>query len=271
MCATIVLIAVVLCAGVGFLTEPAAQAKATIALVTPPAKSVVAPGVQGDASMARYTAQRAAFIKSDALLKQVAASLKRDDLTKLRRQISATPSTTSNTISISAEAGSEAEARSIASATISAYRSLTAKDVQRRTDAAVNSINASALGVAAAGANGAVAPDSVARAMSQLAIDASEIRVASATFGDGVESVITPRADATRRPSLSLREAALGLVLGLFLAATAAWIRADREDSAEVAEEAAKARIRERLGPTAPTETGVYDAVAREYVSARGH
>src|SRR5207302_1845654 len=107
------------------------------------------PGVQGDASLARYTAQRAAYVTSDAVLHSVAANLHRNDITQLRRDISATPSSSSNTIVIVAEAGTSREAVQLASATVAAYRSTTAQDVKRLTDAAIKSINETSLRVMA--------------------------------------------------------------------------------------------------------------------------
>jgi succinoglycan biosynthesis transport protein ExoP len=231
--AAIVSVMVLLSVGVGFLAQPRAQAKATIALSSPPAKSVLAPGVQGDASLARYTAQRAAYVTSDAVLRSVAASLRRDDITKLRGDISATPSTSSNTIVIVAEADTDREAVQLAAATIAAYRSETAQEVQRLTDAAITSIEASSLRVQAG--TGATSGKSIPTTVSQLSVEASEIRVSSALFGDGVDFVAAPRADAVTRPSIPLREGALGLVLGLLLAATVAWIRADRTRAPEIA------------------------------------
>jgi succinoglycan biosynthesis transport protein ExoP len=224
--AAIVSVVVLLSVGVGFLAQPrGAQAKATIALSSPPAKSVLAPGVQGDASLARYTAQRAAYVTSDAVLRTVAASLRRSDITKLRRAISATASTSSNTIVIVADADTDREAVQLAAATVAAYRSETTHEVQRLTDAAIASIAQSSRRVQADASAGS---KSISTTVSQLAVQASEIRVSSALFGDGVDFVAAPRADAVTRASIPLREAALGLVLGLLLAATAAWIRADR-------------------------------------------
>ena len=143
MSAAIVAVMVVLSVGVGYVTQPRAQAKATIALASPPAKSVLAPGVQGDASLARYTAQRAAYVTSDAVLRTVAASLHRKDITQLRHDISATPSSSANTISIVAEADSGREAVQLATATVAAYRSKTLEEVQHLTDAAIASIDES--------------------------------------------------------------------------------------------------------------------------------
>jgi polysaccharide biosynthesis transport protein len=217
MSAVIVIAMVGLSVGAALLVAPRAQAKATIALATPPANSVLAPGIQGDASLARYTAQRAGFVTSDAVLTALAESLGRDDITTLRRDLSASASSTSNTIVITGEADNAEDAVKLAGAAAEAYRSETAKDVTSLTDAAVASINESAQGI------------QDPNTLSQLEIQASEIRTSSALFGDGVEFVIAPRTDAVTLPSLPVREAGLGFVLGLVLAATVSWIRADRQ------------------------------------------
>jgi capsular polysaccharide biosynthesis protein len=224
MSAAIVIVTVLLSLGAALLVAPRAQATATIALSTPPANSVLAPGITGDASLGRYTAQRAGFITSDAVLGAVAAELGNEDITALRRDISASPSSTSNTIVITAQADTGKEAVKLAGAAAAAYRAQTEKDVQARTDSAVKSIQESAASVPS-GSPGA------ADTQSQLNIQASEIRTSSAIFGDGVDFVIAPRSDAVTLPSIPLREAAVGFVLGLVLAATAAWIRANPKRS----------------------------------------
>ncbi|MGZ4690890.1 MAG: hypothetical protein ACXVJW_16835 [Acidimicrobiia bacterium] len=227
MSATIVLVTVLLSLGAALLVAPRSQATATIALSTPPQDSVLAAGVTGDASLGRYTAQRAGFVTSDAVLTAVAKELGSSDITALRNDLSASPSSTSNTIVITAEADSGAAAVKLAKAAADAYRSETAKDVQAKTDAAVRSIDASAQSIRDGASGSVVAQTSAASTLSQLAIHASDIRTSSALFGDGVDFVIAPRADAVSKPSIPIREAAVGFVLGLVLAATAAWIRAN--------------------------------------------
>ena len=229
MSAGIVLVTVALSLGAALLVAPRAQATATIALATPPANSVIAPGIQGDASLARYTAQRAGFITSDAVLNAVAKELGRTDITTLRRDLSASPSSTSNTIVITASAATGPEAVKLADAAARAYRIETQKDVTRLTDAAMQSIDQSSQAVR----NTAQATTSAPATLSQLAISASDIRTSSALFGDGVDFVIAPRADAVSLPSIPVRELGVGLVLGLVLAATAAWIRANPQRATE--------------------------------------
>ena len=93
----------------GLFIAPPARATATIALKTPPSASVLASGLQGDASLARYTAQRARFVRSDKVIEAVAKDLRRDDITEIRGQVSATPAATSNAITIVAFSPDEAE------------------------------------------------------------------------------------------------------------------------------------------------------------------
>ena len=65
---TIVVAVIGLTALVGYIAQPGIQARTTIALATPPAESVFAAGVLGDASLQRYTAQRASFVLSDSVV-----------------------------------------------------------------------------------------------------------------------------------------------------------------------------------------------------------
>ena len=229
MTVIIIVVMVALSIGAALLVAPRASASATVALATPPENSVLAPGISGDASLARYTAQRAGFVKSDAVVTAVAKKLGRTDIAKIRKDLSAAASATSNTMVITASGDDGKAAVALAAAATEAYRSETQKDVQRLTDSAIASINTSAQAVRAA-PNATPSQDTAsATTLSQLAIQASEIRTSSALFGDGVEFVIAPRLDAVTLPSLPIKEAAVGFILGLVLAATASWIRADRQ------------------------------------------
>jgi hypothetical protein len=242
MCAAIVVLVVAVSVSAGLLVQPRAQAKATILLSPPPANSVLAPSIQGDASMARYTAQRAAFVMTDNTLNAVADKLAgkvpgkkakqtRKSVTTLRKDVSASASSSSNSIVIIAKGDSDAKAVQLAMATVAAYREQTANEVHDLTAAAVESINRSELAVRNDAAADRTVPQTfLADTLSQLAVQASELRTSTALFGDGVESVTAARVDAVTSPSLPIREAALGLVLGLAIAATAAWIRADQDD-----------------------------------------
>jgi Mrp family chromosome partitioning ATPase len=215
----------------GLFIAPPARATATIALKTPPPTSVLASGLQGDASLGRYTAQRARFVTSDAVIQAVAEDLGRADITALRREISAVPSATSNTVSITTEAGSAGDAVDLASSVVEAVGAQTAAQIEELTDAAVASIDATIAEVRAGTGPDASVEERTAAAstVSELLLEKSEIQRSSALLDDGIEFVVAPRAEAVIEAGLPIREIALGLVLGLTLAATAAWLRADRE------------------------------------------
>ena len=188
-------------------------------------------GTQGDASLARFTAQRARFVTSDAVLGTVAETLGRTDLTALRHEITALPSASSNTIAIEVVADTDTEAVAFADAVIAAYRLQTEAQFARLTAAAIESIDATEADLTArlAAAPSPAAATATADTISQLRLEASRLRTAQVLFGDGVEFVNAPRLDAVVTPSFPLREAGLGLVVGLILAATVAWLRADRD------------------------------------------
>jgi capsular polysaccharide biosynthesis protein len=235
MCVLIVAVCVVLSAVVGLFLTPKTAATATIALKTPSEDNVLTPGSTGDASLARYTAQRARFVTSDAVLTNVARALKLDDVTALRKQLDVTPSTDSNIVSITATGDSGKQAVALATEVARAYAEETQKQVTSLTDAAIKSINESMAEVQATqkpGA-GAAANDAAAATLGQLQLRSSTIRTNSALLGDGVEFVVEPKADSVVKPGLPIREAGLGFVIGLVVAATVAYLRADAEEPPE--------------------------------------
>ncbi len=215
----------------GVIIAPPATATATVALKTPPQDSVIASGIQGDASLARYTAQRARFVTSDAVIEDVADRLDRDDITAIRRLVKATPSGTSNTVSITAEAANADEAVDLAAAIVDAFGVQTKAQIEDLTEAAVGSIDATISEVQASinGQSSAEAREAVSSTISELRLEKSEIERSSALLDDGIEFAVAPRVEAVVTAGAPVRELALGLVLGLGLAATVAWLLADRE------------------------------------------
>lgn len=234
MCIVIVVVCVLLSSVVGLFLTPKTSATATIALKTPSQDNVLTPGATGDASLARYTAQRASFVTSDAVLSNVAQTLKLEDVTKLRDQLTVTPSTDSNIITITASGDSAKQAVALASEVARAYASETQKQVAALTDAAIKSINESSAQVkSTVTPNNVAVNDAAATTLGQLQLRASTIRTNSALLGDGVEFVVQPTAGSVVNPGLPIREAGLGFVIGLVIASTAAYLRADSEDSVE--------------------------------------
>lgn len=229
---------VLLSAGVGFLVAPPATAVATIALKTPMANNVLSPGATGDATLARYTVQRARFVTSDAVISAVAEELGRSDVAGVRANVSATPAANSNILTVEVTAETPEEAVELADAVVAAYRSQTRTQVEVLTADAIAAIEASAGSVrqnlAQSPPSGSVEANAAAT-LGQLQLQASEITTNSALLGDGVEFVVAPRLDSVVVAGFPLREMALGLVVGLVIAATVSWLRADREMERELA------------------------------------
>lgn len=111
-----------------------------------------------------------------------------------------------------------------------AYGEETEKQVNDLTDAALRSIDESAGQVRATitGSNAAV-NEAAASTLGQLQQKAATIRTSSAVLGDGVEFVVNPDESSVSSQQLPIREAALGLILGLVIAGTVAYLRADSD------------------------------------------
>ncbi|MEJ5912808.1 hypothetical protein [Pseudokineococcus sp. 1T1Z-3] len=223
----LVLALAALSAVAGLVSGPAAVVTARISLSPPTATSVLAPGATGDASSARYTAQRAAFITSDAVLTAVTGRVGDVDLTTLRREVEANPAAGENTVVVTVTAASPEEAVALAEAVVESYAEQTEAEVERLSEAALDSLAESEAEVLSSG-DGAGGAGSAAATLSDLRLQASEIRSDSALFGDGVTFVESPDIDAVQTRGLPLRETALGVVVGLVLAGVLAWVRADR-------------------------------------------
>lgn len=187
-----------------WFTSPGATAVGQLGLVYPAAGNVLLPQPTGDATMARYTAQRALFAKSDAVLAEVDATFPDESIQELRGRISVTPSRTANAILISATGDSPEQAVEIVEAVMTAYRVVTAADVEERS-------NASAEGWEARGDE--------ARGV--------QVRLEGEAFGDGVEFEVSPTANEVQARSIITKEVALGLIVGLGLGSLAAWARED--------------------------------------------
>ena len=233
MCVGIVAVCVVLSVAVGFVLTPEPSATATIALKTPSQDNVLAPGSTGDASLARYTAQRARFVTSDAVLANVGAALGTDDLNSLRKQLDVQPSTDSNIITITASGTSRDDAVKLATGVTRAYGEETQKQDDALTAAALASIDESAAQVRSTiTGNNVAVNDAAASTLGQLQQRGANIRTASAVLGDGVEFVVNPDESSVVTSRLPIKEGALGFILGLVIAGTVAYLRADSEAAA---------------------------------------
>lgn len=226
-----IVVAVTALSGVGgFLTQAPASATVTLSLKTPGEDNVLTPGVVGDASMARYTEQRAQFVTNDMVLGEVAATLGGASISQLRQRITAQPITGTNAIEITADGPSADEAVLLANTTVAAYRSMTAAltDELRRKASEELAASQEALRGAAANSNDPLA-EAAATALADLQRQGAELRVNALVYEDGVDFVNAARAEDADVPGWPLRALAIGFVLGTALAGVVTWMRADRE------------------------------------------
>jgi succinoglycan biosynthesis transport protein ExoP len=225
----ITLVALAVTAGVGLQLAPGAQATAVLGLSTPPPGNVLAPDIQGEASLARYVEQRAGFVTSDAVLATASQRLGRESVASLRDKVEAEASSTSNAINLTVTSSTPRDAVELADAVVWAYTEETRKEVTRLSGAAVAAIeqNVIELEWKILAGNNATVNAGNAEAVRELQLQALEIERESELFGGGIEFVNAPSLDSAREPGLPTREIGVGLILGLVVAATIAWIRAD--------------------------------------------
>jgi succinoglycan biosynthesis transport protein ExoP len=214
----------------GFMLRESAHAEASVALTAPGPKNVLSPGVQGDAALARYTSQRALFTESDQVL-ELAASRSNLSVDQLRAAVSVTPSSDSTSMVVRVEAGSPEAAVALVDQVVDAYAIATAKQVTDRTNAAQTAIDAqiTRLNTVLASNPSEAATESAAITISDLTREAAARQTDSAVFDDGIDFVQAATLDSAVPVGLPVRFMGLGALVGLALACSLAWWRADRD------------------------------------------
>ena len=203
----------------------------TTAINTDPTNS----GQLSEASFVRYVQQRAVFLTSDQVLSEVKNSLpSAPDLATLRGDVTATAATDGQSIALSVTAATAADSTAIGNAVIQAYREQSRSEAVATTNGSVAALNNELNQLqneqtpppkgASSSANSAITQE-IATIQAQIAA----FQVSLSQFGDGVSF-----ADgAVAQPSVFgkdlLRDGAIGLALGLVVAAAVAWARADRD------------------------------------------
>ncbi len=228
----IVLLVFVVSTSVGLLLKgQEATAQASVALTPPSGINVLAPGVQSDAALTRYARQRALFVSSDVVLADAASRVDGETVARLRAAVSAVPSATSTSMIIGARDASATGAVGVVEAVVAAYREQTAKQIQVRTASALASIEGNAAKLRQTlGSNPSQAiGQSAATTLSELNRQSNLLQSDSAVFGDGVDFVAQATLATTSRTGAPVKEMGVGAMLGLILAATAVWVRADRD------------------------------------------
>lgn len=244
------LVGLLLAAIVGAIFVPKASAEATIALKTPTSRSVIAPGLQGDASLARYTSQRALFATSDEVIEAAAAELTGWTPAQLANAVVATPSTNSTSFNIRVNAATPQQAVDAVDALVAAYTAQSLKQVQDATAAALRPINDGIKSTTAAlegNVSGNVKPALVST-LSSLQTQANSISSDSEAFGNGVDFVQAATLANATGQKIPYTQLALGLLIGLLVGMGLAWWRADNNRRIERPGQAADVLGTELLG-----------------------
>jgi succinoglycan biosynthesis transport protein ExoP len=212
-------------------------AQARMALATPRSDNVIGVAITSEPSFVRYTKQRALYATSDPVLARAAEDLNGTTADDLRRRVDATASSDGDAVVVTATADTADRAVEICNAVVRAYQDETLSDVAKATQAALNAITQTreqlkkSLPTQVKPGQGAAQAETTAAAqtLSELAVKASDIRVEATIFGSGVSFVDPATVATATQGQLPIREGALGLVFGALLAATVAWLRADRD------------------------------------------
>lgn len=253
--AIVVVIAALAGAG-GQLTAPPVAASSTVALTNPGTDNVIAPGVTGDATLTRYTMQRAQYATSDEVLDLVAKSLGDITVSELRSQVTVDPSSTSNVMTVTATAPSAERAVALANAVTDAYRQATLREMDRRTKSVTDQIDLSIQNedpTTNPAKKGSVRTQAAAIVIAALGERQAEILNDKARFGDGVDFVQAATASNAVIPGPPVKSIALGIILGLAVAGVVSWLRADRDR-----------RINDPLSPQAMLEAPLLATLPRQ-------
>ena len=237
----IVVVAFALSVGFGYLTRKDTTATARMILATPTSDDPVGVNAATEPTFVRYVAQRALFVTSHQVLTVAAKDLGNTSFSSLRDKVSATSSGNGSAVSVTVSGNSSAGAARIANAVVRAYMGESKKQVQAQSSAALSAIGSAQEKIIAA-----LGADLAARnpTYQALGAQAGTITVASAQFGSGVTFVDPATAAQAAKPGPPYIDALVGLVLGLLIAATVAWVRADNALERAAAADAGEAPAR---------------------------
>jgi Mrp family chromosome partitioning ATPase len=234
MSAAIVGVCVLLGAGLALVGGGDTSASARIALRDP--RGVVREPGTSAADLPRYTAERAAFARSQGVRERAAEILGDIDATELSNMVGASSSAESDAFVITATASSRARAVEIANAMVEAYRDTSEQQTTRNTERLLEPVeqHIAEQEQVIAGAPATPVGDSQRQAavdtLTALRLNATEIESRAASFGDGVAFVDPAEDDGsgTGLGTALLRNMFVGGVFGLLLALAAAWMRSTR-------------------------------------------
>jgi Mrp family chromosome partitioning ATPase len=221
----IVVVAVVLSVAVsGLISGRQATASAKIVLATPTAFDPVGVSAPTEPTFDRYVGQRAIFVTSSDVLGAAAKKLADGSTAEqLRTRVTASAMANGEAIIVTAQGSTAQRAASAANAVVAAYEQESAAQVQTAGNATLAAISASRSQLIQSGSSISNA------AVISLDQQANSVRIAMAQFGSGVTFANAATSSAAKTTGFSPTTAVIGFVLGLLIAATIAWMRADRD------------------------------------------
>ncbi|SDK05355.1 CobQ/CobB/MinD/ParA nucleotide binding domain-containing protein [Actinopolyspora mzabensis] len=219
----------------------AGVAEARIVLKAPDSAQALGFEVTSESGFVRYVNQRALFVTSDRTL---GAARKRlggqETIKELREAVTAKASDNGDSILVRVDIGDAERSTEIANAVVTAYQRESKAEVSAAADEALQALrNRREQLVADVAESGSGVDAASSRTISELDQRITEIRIASDQFGDGVSFVDRAVTDSSGVITALLRDALVGFAVGVLLAATVAWARADRNrrvrDAADLA------------------------------------
>ena len=185
-------------------------------------------GQLSEASFVRYVQQRAVFFTSDRVLNQARGSLTAaPDLTTLRGEVTAAAATDGQSITLSVNAGDAGQAIAIGNAIIQAYRDLSRSDATAQINGSLAALTAERSQLLQGQPN--PPSNAITQQLATIDADTAALNVSLSQFGDGVSFANGAVAQPSGFGKDLLRDGAIGLALGLVVAAAVAWARADRD------------------------------------------
>ncbi|EFC84988.1 hypothetical protein [Parafrankia sp. EUN1f] len=230
----------------GVLAAPPTKSLARIGLANPRGLTVILGGSASGADLGRYASARARFAESTDVLATAARSLKDGtSLATLQTVVEVTATADADVLIVTATGSGAEQAERRADAVVAAFRELTLQatnDTVNSQLAAVARAQAQLDQLFTPGPGDSARAAAAATALGELQQTAARAQTEAALFGSGtvfVENATVPHPSSGA--ARAERGGLLGLLLGVLLAGTVAWLRAGRRR--EVGDGEAAARL----------------------------
>ncbi|MEO5875183.1 MAG: hypothetical protein ABIS86_23995 [Streptosporangiaceae bacterium] len=234
MSLVIVLLCVVASVGATELLFRGASAKGQFAVTDPTNKDYLQMGIVSGPSYASYTAQRAAFAKSGTVLER-AATLISDGggpsygVSELRAVVQTATKPDGGVVEVDAEAPTVPKAAAIVNAVMLSYQQLTADAISARRSSQLKATQDTSAKItsqlAAMSVKSGRQYQSMIDSLVRLQSSETQLQIDANRHDDGVQFINKADPDA-RTPSALLRNAVIGLAVGVLLSCVVSFLRA---------------------------------------------